>query len=157
MSRACDEETKPSCPSEFGRVLDSENICRVVFSPDHVGDSNSIKHAWIPSSELKDGRLSVSRVEHVTPEALQVTVNIWKRKNADREVAGVGVVNVTTVRAISYDDGEKALCVYEDPEPDNPAHAHKGLVWRGPAFAKKMRDKLIREFKLCVSIEDVVS
>ena len=157
MQSDCPEESNPPNPSKFGRIVDSENISRIVFSPEHIIDG-VLKPEFLPTAQLQAGELSIDRLKHVKRSSIDATIESWLTTNPDRKVAGIAVANVGKIRSIKDSNSERFYCVFEDAIPSNPAHALKKIAdWKGPAKAKQMRKLLIDLYDISDDLDTVLT
>ncbi len=116
--------------SELGLICPEEVVARILFNPQHIKADGSVKSGlWSPTDIRKKG-VSLVRPEHLQPEALKaqadaLAANYHKHRTAE----GMIECKAERVRAIFDDQGERLLCLFDDPVkptatlPANPAHA----------------------------------
>lgn len=147
-------ELKPGCaceaqclsPHSPGPVLGSEALARLIYSPLHV-DAATGEVTEAAFSDAKDKGLSVQRVAHATSSATRVIgetklADDLAKGRTDRAFLGVVVAGAQEIRALTYDDGTRAFCVYDSALPELQAHADVCQTSAGPSSMKRTRKKL---------------
>ena len=114
---------------KLGTVLDSEQLARVITSPNHVRKDGSLKPGAFPPTHIKRSGVSVVRTAHVTVKQMVVIADAIAGNKAGEKLSGIAVCKASAIRSIRNDNEERSLCLFDDPVegketlPDNPAHA----------------------------------
>jgi hypothetical protein len=116
--------------SELGLIGPGEIVARILFNPQHIKADGTVKSGlWSPTDIRKKG-VSLVRPEHLSPEALKAQADaLAANYHKPRTAEGVIECKAEKVRAIFDDQGERLLCLFDDPVkatealPANPAHA----------------------------------
>lgn len=150
---------KPGCSCEGervshhspGLVADGEIIARLIYSPLHVDlETGETKEAAF--SDVTDKGLSIQRLSQTSSAEVRA---IGEKKLADdhakgrtdREFLGMVTAEVKQVRQQTYEDGQRAFCVYDSGLPDAPAHADVCQMKATPSAMKRARKKLCDLFE----------
>jgi len=143
---------KKLCPGEavakskFGVVTDDELLARVVVSPRHFQKDGTIKPGVLPLSHIAQGGLSLMRTDHM--DAAELAVQAQRIAGAET-AAGVLLTKTRPIREITDDNGNRSLCVIDDPEPLNEAHAaavQSGALGADDPEIKRIRGVLMDLF-----------
>jgi hypothetical protein len=116
--------------SELGLIGLEEVVARILFNPQHIrGDGTVRPGLWSPTDIRKKG-VSLVRPEHLSPEALKAQADaLAANYHKPRTAEGVIECKSEKIRAIFDGQGERLLCLFDDPVkatealPANPAHA----------------------------------
>lgn len=121
----CEREVqKPDYSPDI--VNDNEVIGYVLINPDHWEDG-VLSSAAFSKSKLKAGSLSVSRIDHTSAEDIQNNIiKPYIQKNPQRAFVGILVARCSKIRALKavYPQNSRAICVIDDGNENDPAHAH---------------------------------
>lgn len=112
--------------SAYGCVTNEERLVRVLT--DRHYDGAKVKTSAFRLEDIISEGVSLVRLKMVdVVEFIAVAEDVRKAAKAN-DVCGALVQDAGAVRAITFDDGGRALCVFDDPvlnDPklrDNPAH-----------------------------------
>lgn len=148
---------------EFGPINDSERVARVVTYPNHFRKDGGIKPGLFPPSHIRDGGLSLMRLNMMNEEELSKQAQAVAMSKPGEEPRGVRTCNASALRAIVDDEqGGRSLCVKDDPIkddkclPDNPAHAIAiGTRYQDDPEILRIRGELIEVFGELTAISDI--
>lgn len=153
-----------SCPCEGtpqsehpgpGPVKTEEKLLRLVYYNEHINSDGTLKSTAINKSELtrqKDGvapdvGCSVFRREHADVAAItsKASAQQTRAKGGDNrhEIWAYGM-KVDLLRGLKH-EGDRAVCVVDRAEPDDPSHAE---IWgakagRGKGALRQIRDAIL--------------
>ena len=124
----CSCEAVPQ--SHLGVIGPEEVIARILFNPQHIRIDRTVRSGLFSPTDIREKGVSLVRSEHLTPEALKaqadaIAANYHKPLRAE----GVIECKAAHVRAMLDTQGERLLCLFDDPVeakkgiPANPAHA----------------------------------
>ena len=116
--------------SDLGLIGPEEVIARILFNPQHIKADGTVRSGLFSPKDIREKGVSLVRPEHLSPEALKaqadaVAANYHKPRTAE----GVIECKAEKVRAIFDGQGERLLCLFDEPVkatatlPANPAHA----------------------------------
>jgi hypothetical protein len=147
----CECEEIQQSPHSPGVVLPGEGIVYVLIDPIDIDKITlAAAAAVMPSKQLTERRLSVSRAMHSTREIVQREV-IDRRlaDKPDRTFVGCWSVLCQTIRELTDDVG-RTICVIDDGLPNNPGHAHLGfsaaVAAAGPSIKTAAKGNLVKAF-----------
>ena len=116
--------------SDLGVIGPEEVVARILFNPQHIKADGTVRSGLFSPTDIREKGVSLVRLEHLTPEALMAQANAVAAKyHKPRTAEGVIECEAKKVRAIFDTQGERLLCLYDDPTkamkdlPANQAHA----------------------------------
>ena len=116
--------------SELGVIGPEEVVARVLFNPQHIKADGTVRSGLFSPTDIREKGISLVRPEHLTPEALKAQADaLAANYHKPRTAEGVIECKAEKVRAILDGQGERLLCLFDDPVeakgdlPANPAHA----------------------------------
>lgn len=130
-----------------GPVSNSEKLTRFVFSPVHVGKNGKIK-ASVFSHAFSVG-CSVQRESTASDSELTQFVRNYQARQPDHSWHGVLTGDCALLREYSLENsGQRAFCIYDTAEKDNPAHGeiHQSEYVVDEADLVELRAKLFEVF-----------
>ena len=150
----CPEETTARSTGGPGPVLDQEEVARLLYRDDHLTADGRLTPAALPTSDLLEPEregLSVGRLVHLTAHDIRRLVAERERRAPANRFSGGGVAMTADVRNLRTRDGQRELCVVDDPREGFDAHAlvrlaNPGAYNRGSV--RRLRERLIDLFSL---------
>lgn len=129
-------QVNPCCSCEsvalgdLGLIGPEEVVARILFNPQHIKADGTVRSGLFSPKDIREKGVSLVRLAHLSPEALKeqadaVAANYHKPRTAE----GVIECQAEKVRSIFGDQGERLLCLFDDPVEAkdslaaNPAHA----------------------------------
>lgn len=116
--------------SDLGIIGPQEVIARILFNPQHIKADGTVRSGLFSPTDIREKGVSLVRPEHLTPEGLKAQADaLAENYHKPRTAEGVIECKAETVRAIIDGQGERLLCLFDDPVkatqalPANPAHA----------------------------------
>jgi hypothetical protein len=141
----CPAEQTPQHEHSPGVVADEEIVCRGALDPMHFNKKGQVKAAFIRSTHLLDGELSIWRISRQPRFGVaEACHEIENTKPADQALKALYSAKVEQLRAFKISiegDDKRAACVIDDCRTDeadgyHPEHAvialscHDGLDWK---------------------------
>jgi len=115
---------------DLGVIAADEVVARILFNPQHIKADGTVRSGLFSPKDIREKGVSLVRPKHLTPEALKAQADaVAENYHKPRTAEGVIECEARKVRAILDDDGERLLCLFDDPVeakaglPENPAHA----------------------------------
>lgn len=130
-----------------GPVSNAETLTRFVFSPVHVGKTGNIKPSVF--SHVFTVGCSVQRESIVSERELTQFAKKYLENIPTHSWHGVLTGNCEPLREYSLENtGQRALCIYDTAEKDNPAHSeiHCSQYVVDEADKVELRAKLFEVF-----------
>lgn len=142
--------------SPYGPVFDEESLVRVIVAPQHINPkTGEPTPAAFKKEELRDGGLSLLRLQYLDRSELERQSTLLLKGDSRRSVPGVLVGNAARVRELLDEVGDRAFCVVDDAQPDQPMHA--SIVRSGNQSdpeIKRLRGFLMDIFSPLVAVAD---
>lgn len=125
-----------------GVVSSDEELVRFHFSPNDFGDDGSL--TTLAFSDVTSLGLSVTR-DQATNQQMQDAISArLKRLPPEGEWVSVSIAQTGSIKSIFRNqpqkDPERAFCVYDTAEPDNPLHAEVCQTKAGRKFRADLRN-----------------
>lgn len=154
--------------SELGPVADTERLARIVISPTHLRPSGGLKPSIFAVGQLSrktsDG-VSLTRLDVIEIARVREIADHIASYSPTTSLHGVIVGHAISIRSISNVDGQRALCVQDDPVAEsestleNPAHALTGTCDRALSAddpeIERLRKKLLDQFRGPLSFDQL--
>jgi hypothetical protein len=138
---------------DLGLIEPEEPLARVVCDPRHISRKDrSIKPGVFPPSHIAEKGLSLMRPRHLSDAELKMHADAIA--SHDEKDIAVGVIEgeARAIRALVEADGNRSVCLFDDPVkddpdiPDNPAHALLVAARQMPAEdIAEIRTRLLTE------------
>ena len=130
-----------------GFVSDEEKLTRFVFDPVHLKRNGGIKPSIF--SHVSTYGCSIQRESIVLDNELIQFLRNFLNKNPRQSWHGILTGECSSLRKVLVDSsGQRALCIYDTAEEDNPAHAeiHQSQYVVDEAGPAELRAKLFEIF-----------
>lgn len=144
----CEQESVSTYST--GRVEDTEHIFRLIFSPIHIEEDGRVKAAAF--SDVEDKGLSCDRSPTSQPDATihargleQVATHNQNNLAKPRQYLGVVNALCKDIRALQYDDGDKAFAIYDTAKATNPLHVDVFQTITKSQSERKLLRKRLRD------------
>ena len=112
-----------------GLISNDEAIARLIFSPVHVRKSDqSIKPGAFPLSHIREKGLSLVRTSKIAVAELDAFAKALAANMQDGKWHGLFEFSADIPRSIIDHEGNRSICLFEDPTdsngaiPENAAH-----------------------------------
>ena len=141
------DESKSAAPEiSPGIVEDEEQLIREMFNPQHINEEGKVIERAISVNELLVDGFSVHRIQHVSKEFVEKSIQTRLSRKRKEPWASEGVPKLKTlaVRQIFLED-ERAFVVIDTATEDNPGHAsiYFATPQKGKAYAREARGILL--------------
>lgn len=141
------DESKSAAPEiSPGIVEDEEHLIREMFNPQHIDKEGKVIERAISVNELVADGFSVHRIEHVSKEFVEKSIQtrLSRKRKEPWTSEGVSRLKTLAVRQIFLED-EKAFVVVDTATEDNPGHAsiYFATPQKGKAYAREARGFLL--------------
>lgn len=147
LSAACTCEEQAH--GHFGIVSNDERLVRLLTDR-HFSNAGKLKTSAFDLSDIMDGGVSLVRASLIGVLEFQAVAEDIRKSAKASEVRGALISIAQDLRALRRPDGERLLCVKDDPvidKPplrDNPAHAiTMSTKPIDRLFAQEIRDQLL--------------
>lgn len=118
---ACEKTPQSRVSPNPGIVKDGESLARTVYCPSHINNDGRIDLKFITVGDLQKGcsfdREDVCRASDIDKRGAD------RARKKGRKYIGYATVGTGRIREITDEDGMRALCVLDDAEKKNQAHA----------------------------------
>jgi hypothetical protein len=102
--------------SDLGLIRSDEVVARILFNPQHIKADGTVRSGLFSPTDIRKRGVFLVRPAHLTPEALTnlakaIVANYHKPRTAE----GVIQCKAERLRAIVDAEGERLLCLFDDP------------------------------------------
>lgn len=105
---------------KLGPVGDNERLARVAMHPTHFNKKGQVRPGVFPISHLMHTGLSLTRVDKIDSAELVAVIGDIVRTAAAESADEVLVGLAEAIRSLLDKEGERCLCVKDDPVLDQP-------------------------------------
>ncbi len=144
----CPAELEPVSEYSPGIVLNEEYLARLIFTPIHVDDETGEVNA-AAFSDVKDKRLSVNRIQHISrPDLAQkgcTKAETDKAAGKEREFVGVIESACLDIRSIKVERNQ-SFCVVDTALENDTSHADVCQIKLGRKAGRLARTALMKAF-----------
>jgi hypothetical protein len=140
-----------------GIVGDDEELLRILFNPEHIGEEQEVLPTAVSLEDLSDNGLSVYRKRYFDIDIVRANIDKqMSRKPEARLGCGISILTCSIIRGFE-DDGQRCFIVIDDASEKNVAHAsiYSAFSKNSRSQLMKLRSKLLLLMKERCSIEDI--
>lgn len=141
-------------------MASGERLARVVTYPNHFRKDGSLKPGLFPKTHIEASGLSLIRADRIEGEELTRQAAAIAGTREGEEPSGVCVCTAERLRGVIDHEGNRSLCVKDDPMvndpvlPDNPAHAIAiQALGKDESEALRIQGELVRLFSQLTAID----
>ncbi|WP_073052109.1 hypothetical protein [Kaistia soli] len=145
--------------SPHGPIQDHEQLLRVIVSPHHINQkTGKPTPAAFSMDDLLRRGLSLLRRQHLGDEELARQASKLVEGKDGKAVVGVMAGTANAARSLLDETDNRAFCVFDDAQPDQPMHA---TIIRSAAQSepdlKRLRGLLMLQFGDVLSLSDAMA